>query len=53
MNEYRQINKYEWEPVKIKKNSLQYACDLRDKIQAWELTQEQANKILNNPLILI
>ena len=53
MRETRDLKTYESEPVKINNNSLQYACNIRDKMCNWELTQEQANRLLNNPLILI
>ena len=53
MQETRDLKTYESEPVRIKNNLLQYACDLRDRVKNWELTQEQAQKLLNNPLIII
>lgn len=53
MQETRDLKTYESEPVRIKNNSLQYACYLRGRIQTWQLTQEQAQKLLNNPLIVL
>ncbi len=45
--------RYNEEPVKINKWNLNLALQLREQIHSWKITREQANKILNNPLILI
>lgn len=44
---------YNEEKVSTKKSELLKAIDLRDKIHKWEITHEEAKKLLNNPLILI